>query len=104
MRPQPGSLKDIDATADTVAGKISVTIHRRDHGMEVLLASPRGTTAVVSLPPSNVPPVAVEVNGVSVWTRAGLTHALPGVTSADTVDGSPRFALPPGTWRINWDF
>ncbi len=104
VRPEPGSLQNIDATADTIAGKISVSIRRRDRGLEVALASPAGTTAVTSLPPGNAPPVAVEMNGVTVWTRTGLTRALPGVRSAGVVDGSPRFALSPGTWRINWDF
>jgi alpha-L-rhamnosidase len=104
VRPQPGSLRDIQATADTVAGSISVAIHRGDRGVEVSLASPRGTTAMVSLPPGDVPPTAVEVNGVIVWTKTGLTSALPGVTSAGMVAGSPRFAVPPGTWRITWDF
>ena len=77
VRPQPGSLHNIDATVDTVSGKISVSIHRLDHGEEVALASPPGTTAVVSMPPYTAPPTAVEVNGVAVWTRAGLTRALP---------------------------
>jgi len=100
-----GSLQNIDATADTVARqKISVVIHRGVRGMEIALASPHGTTAVVSLPPRNVPPNAVEVNGVVVWNKTGLTRALHGVTSAGMVDGSPRFAFSPGTWRISWDF
>ena len=104
VRPQPGSLKDIAATADTVAGSISVKIHRGANGMEIALVSPRGTSAVVSLPPRNPPPTAVEVNRVTVWTKAGLTHGLAGVASAGTADGSPRFTVAPGTWKINWEF
>lgn len=50
VRPQLGGLSDIEATVDSVAGKITIAIKRSNESMSLTLTVPEGTTAEVFLP------------------------------------------------------
>ena len=50
VRPRLGTLSRVEATVDSVAGKISLAIERSSESMSLTLSVPKGTSAEVSLP------------------------------------------------------
>ena len=50
VMPQMGTLKEIDATVDTVSGLISVSIRKKGRRTQLTVTVPEGTTAVVPAP------------------------------------------------------
>ena len=99
VRPQMGSLREIDATVDTASGLISVSLRRKGQSLSLTLKSPPGTTAIVCLPVDlkNLPH-RVTVNDRVVW-MPGQTPGKGGdVIFKEAADDTLRFSTSPGTW------
>jgi alpha-L-rhamnosidase len=100
VRPQMGALKKIDATVDSVAGKISVSLRRDEHAFSLALNSPKGTTAQVYLPCGHTPPQSVTANGRLIWNNGQSTGNGKGVKFKETANGWMRFEVVPGNWEF----
>lgn len=82
VRPQLGGLSDIEATVDSVAGKITIAIKRSNESMSLTLTVPEGTTAEVFLPADYPDIAAVEE------------------VSRETVEETQPLILRAGTWKL----
>ena len=99
VRPQLGSLREIDATVDSAAGVISVSLRRTTESLSLSLTSPPGATALVCLPfDPKAPPRRVTVNDRVIWTRGQVPAASGDVTFQAATGDTLRFIASSGAW------
>ena len=95
-----GPLKTIDATVDSVAGKISVALRRDGHSFSLALNSPGNTTAQVYLPCGQTAPQSVTVNDQVVWRDARPIGNIKGVEFKAVGGDWMHFEVAPGEWKF----
>lgn len=100
VRPQMGPLKTIDATVDSVAGKISVALRREGRSFSLALNSPKNTTAQVYLPCGKTAPQSVTVNGRVIWKNTRPTGNVKGVKFKEMAKDWMHFEAAPGEWKF----
>jgi len=103
VRPQPGALRSIDATVDSVAGRITVALRREDAGrLGLKLDSPGGTTALVILPIDPAyPPRRITANDQVVWKQGGGAVSGPrGLRLKSASGDSFTFEAASGLWEF----
>ena len=99
VRPQMGSLANVKATVDSVAGRISVDLRRDERSSSLKLDSPNGTTAEVYLPCGKSGPQVVTANGRVVW-RDGRATRVEGVRFKEVSDGWIHLEVASGDWKF----
>lgn len=100
VRPQPGSLTNISATVDSVAGRIAVALNRSPTSVSMQLESPEGTTAQVSLPSGSAAPEALYVNQRLLWRAGESAGKLNGIVFKTAGKDSVQLEVSPGTWQF----
>jgi hypothetical protein len=100
VRPQMGSLTNIEAAVDSAAGKIALGLRREPEAFRLTLDSPPGATARVYLPCGGKVPQSVMVNGRMLWHNGAAASKIAGVELTGAEDGYFGMSVAPG----NWDF
>ncbi|MEQ8839119.1 MAG: alpha-L-rhamnosidase C-terminal domain-containing protein [Lacipirellulaceae bacterium] len=94
VRPNLGELSQVEATVDSVAGKIELTIERTDKRMSIAITVPEGSTAEVTLPADYS-----ELTSV-VRVLQDREMAVQPVDLADEATDSETITLFPGKWKL----
>ena len=73
VKPQPGNLNFAEAGNETVAGKISVRIEKRNSEMEINVHVPENTHAVVCIPAEYK---SIKLNGNQIYNRKPISNKI----------------------------
>lgn len=99
VTPLLGTLTSVSVTVPSVRGSISVGHTLSATRYTLALVSPAGTQALVAVPRKH-PWTTVTANGVTVWTQAGFTSGVTGITAGGADAQYIRFNVAPGTWQF----
>jgi hypothetical protein len=100
VRPQLGSLTNINCASNTPKGLVKVEIIRDSARFRLKLTSPEKTTATVHLPLKKYGHRAIRVNDRPLWRNGKPNGEIPGITPDGEADGYTRFTVAPGTWEF----
>jgi hypothetical protein len=104
VRPQLGSLTNVVASVDSVAGKINITLHQERHAFTLKLDSPVGTVAQVYLPVGSAAPQRVEANGRVIWENGRARSEVREVSVKELAEGYFHLEVRPGKWNLICQF
>ncbi|MEO7717489.1 MAG: alpha-L-rhamnosidase C-terminal domain-containing protein [Capsulimonas sp.] len=98
--PQLGALNHVNASFDSVAGRIEVGIVRDAGKFHLKLTSPKKTTATVSIPMDEQGLKRIQVQGKTMWRNGRAAERVKGVTVIGESEGRLRLQVAPGTWEF----
>jgi len=104
VRPLMGPLKKINASVDSVAGKISVSLVRSTNVLILYLESPEKTIAQVYLPFGTNKPSSVTANNRVIWKNGQLYHPIKSVEFKSISNGWVHLEVEPGKWKFKLHF
>lgn len=100
VRPQLGTIQNIQCASHTPKGLVKVEIRRQPDRFQLKLTSPEKTTATVCFPLQTYGHRAIRVNDKPLWLNGKPNGQIPGITPAGQADGWTRFTVAPGTWNF----
>lgn len=97
----PEGLEWVEASVETIRGKVTSRWEQREDGVELTVTVPAGTTGKISVPTRGFGSVAVTESGNPVWNEGNFVAGVEGVTGGVMEDGFATFDVGSGTYRFD---